>query len=100
MLFDYKKLEKELGMENYNPDLNSKLIGIAQEYDRIVAENNNQIFTGSLNHKGKTIRYPATLKERLQAQRFATSAKMKVIENYKDLYSPRQIISAINGFKP
>lgn len=98
--FDYAVLEKKLGMENYNPDLNSTLIGIAQEYDRVVALNNDSIFTGTLEHNKRKIKYPKTLKERLQAQRFATSAKIKIIENFRDLYSPEQIISAINGFKP
>ncbi len=100
MVFDYNTLAEKLGMHNYNADLDSKLIGIAQEYDRLVAENNKTIFTGKLSHGNKVIKFPASLKERLKAQRFATSAKMKVIERYKDLYSPEQIISAIKGFKP
>jgi len=100
MQFNYAALEKKLGMHNYNPDLQSPLIGIAQEYDRTVANNNEKIFSGTLVHNNKTIKYPKTLKERLQAQRFATSAKLKIIENFRDLYSPEQIISAINGFKP
>lgn len=100
MVFDYNKLEKEIGLQNYNPELNSTLIGIAQEYDRVVAENNAKIFTGVLKHNSREVKYPKTLKERLQAQRFATSAKIKILENFRDLYSSEQIISAINGFKP
>ena len=100
MQFNYAKLEKRLGMQNYNPDLPGPLLGIAQEYDRIVAENNDKIFTGKLKHSNRKIKYPKTIKERLQAQRFATSAKIKIIENFRDLYSPEQIISAIKGFKP
>jgi hypothetical protein len=100
MQFNYAALEKKLGMHNYNPDLNGELIGIVQEYDRIVAKNNSKIFTGVLEHNNRKIKYPKTIKERLQAQRFATSAKLKIIENFKELYSAKQIISAINGFKP
>lgn len=100
MQFDYRVLEQKLGMENYNPDLTSKLIGVGQEYDRIVAQNNKKIFTGKLKHNNRVIRYPKTLQERLKAQRFATSAKIKIIENFRDIYTPEQIISAINGFKP
>ena len=100
MIFDYKKLEETLGLNLYNPDLDSVLIGIGQEYDRIVFCNNAKIFTGVLKDKNGDIKYPKTLKERLKAQRFATSAKIKVIERYKHLYSRKQIISAIKGFKP
>lgn len=100
VVFDYDNLEALLGMENYNPDLESKLIGIAQEYDRTVANNNEKIFTGVLKHNNKVVKYPSSLKERLQAQRFATSAKLKILETYGELYTPKQIISAINGFKP
>lgn len=100
MQFNYADLEEKLGMQNYNPDLRSELIGIAQEYDRIVTENNDKIFTGVLTHNNRTIKYPKSIKERLKAQRFATAAKSKLIENFRDLYSQKQIISAIKGFKP
>ena len=100
MQFDYARLEKRLGMENYNPDIDSVLMGIAQEYDRRVANNNKKIFTGKLNRGETTIRFTKGMKERLRAQRFATNSKIKIIEEFKDLYSSTEIISAINGFKP
>ena len=100
MIFDYKKLDKVLGLERWNADLDPKLVGIGHEYDKTVVANNDKIFTGKFKMGNHTIFYPKNLKERLRSNRFATNAKIKVVEQYKDLYERNVILNALSSYKP
>ena len=100
MVFDYKEISKEIGIERYNADIPSELIGIAHDFDRRVVKNNEKIFTGEFTVKGKTYKYPKNIRERLLSLRFATNAKIKLVENLKGIYTKKEVLSAINTYKP
>lgn len=100
MKLDYRGLEREMGMKLYNPDLPSKLIGIAHEYAKTVSANNEKIFTGELIDGTNVIKYPKDYKERMRSQRFAINAKMKIVERYLDIFNKDDILLAMISYRP
>jgi len=97
---DYSVFSKAMDLAHYDMGLDAKLIGIANEYGTILAENNKQIFTGELKIGSNTLKYPKNLSERLMAQKFALNAKDKIAVRYADLFSKEKIFRAMRVYTP
>lgn len=98
LTFEY--VSNELGLGHWDPSLNPKLIGIALEYDTLVANNNNQIFTKKVDINGHQVKVPASFQERLKAQNYAIAQKMKLLTRYGKEFTKEEILSAIISYKP